>query len=60
MAAGETIPIGRLFFELLPPEPRQRIKFAATVVSTRLPVSGNPTPMFQLVQRWIERALVSV
>src|SRR3984957_4576988 len=58
-SSGQTIPVGRLFFELLPPEPRQRIKLSATVVATRLPLSGNPTPMFQLVQGRVERAIAN-
>src|SRR5208282_1107582 len=54
---GKTVPVGRLFFELLPPEPGQRIKFAATVVFTQLPLGSNPTALFQLVQRGVERAI---
>src|SRR5437660_1676191 len=47
----DTTPVGRLFFELLSPQPRQRIKFGEAIVLTRLPLGSNPAAIFQFVQR---------
>src|SRR5579872_916739 len=54
---GNAVPVGRLFFELPPPQARQRIEFRATVVFARLPLRPDPTALFQLVQRRVERTV---
>src|SRR5580704_16532162 len=53
----DALPVGRLLFELLPPQSRQRIDLGATIVFTRLPLSPNPTAMFQLVQCRVKRTI---
>src|SRR5579864_1201257 len=52
--AGDAVPVGGLFFKVLPPEWREGIKLRATVIFTRLPLRSNPASMFELVQGGIE------
>src|SRR5215470_17906827 len=51
---GEAVPVGSLFFELLPSEPGQSIKFCAPMVVARFPLASDPSFLFQLVQSRIE------
>src|SRR5579862_1469694 len=48
------VPIRGLFFELLPPEARQRIKAGAAIILARLPLRRNPSPSLQFVKCGIE------
>src|ERR1700722_13640441 len=57
---GQAVPVSRLFLKLLPPQPGQRIKLGATIIFTRLPLSRDPTLLFQFVQRRVERSVTDL
>src|SRR5437867_8399404 len=54
---GETLPGRAIFLQLAPAGPRERVEFRAAVVFARSPFGGDPSFLFQLVQRRIERAI---
>src|SRR5437870_9675897 len=55
--ARKPAPVICFFFELSPPEPRERIIFCAPTILGRSPFGCDPALLLQLVQRRVQRSV---
>src|SRR5205807_2202667 len=53
----DAVPVGGLFFQLLPSQPRERVELGATIVFARLPMRANPSAMFELMECGVKRTV---